>query len=58
MQHRSRLTMEQALAKAHRRRALWHTAFLASPDPESFRANLGPIQKAIERVLIAEFGRP
>ncbi len=57
MQHKV-LTMEQALAKMHRRRALWHTARLASPDLESFRAHLGPIRKAIERVLIAEFGRP
>lgn len=57
MQHKV-LTMEQALAKMHRRRSLWHTAFLASPDLEAFRANLGTIQSAIERVLIAEFGRP
>lgn len=57
MQHKV-LTMEQALAKMHRRRALWHTARLASPDLKTFRANLASIQNAIERVLVAEFGRP
>lgn len=58
MQPRPRLTMEQALAKAHRRRSLWHTFYLAAPSVAEFWATMPETERAIRRILLAEFGRP
>lgn len=58
MQPRPRLSMEQALAKAHRRRSLWHTFYLAAPSVADFWETIAETERAIRRILISEFGRP
>lgn len=52
------LSMERALAKAHDRRALFHTFYLAAPSVEEFWARMPETEQAIRRIMIARYGRP
>lgn len=58
MPHEPRLSMEQALKKAARRRQLWYNAAYLYPDLETFRRHWTAVQEGIARILTEEFGRP
>lgn len=51
-----RSAFEAAQARAFRRRQLWHTARMACPDYQTFRASVGAIERAVSALLAEEFG--
>lgn len=51
----SQRKLRRALARAQRRRQLWHAARLAAPDDASFLARLHDIESAVAAQLAREF---
>ncbi len=52
---KQRSRIERARARYFRRLALWHSAYLAAPTYETFRENIGSIERAIAAQIEREF---